>query len=186
MKFYKPLIISGPSGVGKSTLIKKLINEYNVFMYSVSHTTRLPRTGEVNGVDYHFIDNKMAEIMKKHDSFLEYSNVHGNIYGTSRYELEKIKFDNRIAILDLDLKGLNNFKDNKYPSNYLYILPPNKKVLEERLIKRNTETLEQITKRLKAANDYDNLLFMENVIINDNLDNAYKDLESYIKITYDI
>ncbi len=185
LKLYKPLIISGPSGVGKSTLIKKLMMQFDIFSYSISHTTRLPRNGEVDGIDYHFIDYKMAEIMKNNKSFLEYTKIHDNIYGTARYELEKIKFDNKIAILDLDLNGIKSFEQSKYPSNYLYILPPNKQILEDRLIKRNTETKEQIKKRLIAANEYDNII-MGNIIINDNLDNAYLKFINVIENMYNI
>ncbi len=185
LKLYKPLIISGPSGVGKSTLIKKLMMQFDIFSYSISHTTRLPRNGEVDEIDYHFIDYKMAEIMKNNKSFLEYTKIHDNIYGTARYELEKIKFDNKIAILDLDLNGIKSFEQSKYPSNYLYILPPNKQILEDRLIKRNTETKEQIKKRLIAANEYDNII-MGNIIINDNLDNAYLKFINVIENMYNI
>ena len=175
------LILSSPSGVGKTTLTKKIQQKYQSFKISVSHTTRLPRSNEVDGVDYHFISNeKFKELIKKND-FYEHAKIFGNYYGTLKKNVDEIIKRNDI-LFDIDWQGtkqLSKFKNLKLIK--IYLITGDKEEIKKRLIDRNQNTPEEIKKRfdafdddIKHWNDYDY------IIINKNLEVCFKQIENII------
>lgn len=177
------LVIVGPSGVGKGTLITKLMERYQSKLdLSVSHTSRIPRPGEVDGIQYYFRDKKILEeqIADGSFKFIEYAIVHGNLYGTSLDAVKSIHDKNKVCILDVDVEGLRQLKANKFPAKYIFILPPSLEELEKRLRCRGTETEEQIT--LRTRNAKEEVAFsrekdiFDHLLVNDNLDTAVNEL----------
>ncbi|RXI31211.1 guanylate kinase [Arcobacter ellisii] len=179
------LIISGPSGCGKSTLLKEVYKDIDNYYFSISTTTRAPRVGEVNGVDYFFVSKEEFEEDIKNDDFLEYAKVHDNYYGTSLKPINKALDEGKLVIFDIDVQG-HEIVRNKIDSlvTSVFITTPSLNVLEERLNSRNTDSIEIIEKRIKNAKaeveffqDYDYL------IINDDLQTAAKELVCIANIT---
>lgn len=178
----RPVVLSGPSGAGKSTLLKKLMKEFDsVFGFSVSHTTRKPRPGEVNGKDYHYVTREAMQAGIDNDEFIESAVFSGNMYGTSKAAVQDVQAKNLICILDIDMQGVRNIKRTDLNPIYISIQPPSKEILEKRLRDRKTESEESLQKRLHAA-----VLDMEYskepgvfdvVIVNDDLDIAYGQLK---------
>ncbi|XP_061443960.1 guanylate kinase isoform X1 [Rhineura floridana] len=181
----RPVVLSGPSGAGKSTLLKKLLKDYeNVFGFSVSHTTRQPRSGEVNGKDYHFVTRE--EMQKEIDAggFIEHAQFSGNMYGTSKAAVQAVQAQNQICILDIDMQGVKNIKKTDLNPIYISVHPPSIEVLEKRLRDRETETEESLRKRLNAA-CIDMELSKEPglfdlIIINNGLEDAYTELKNIL------
>jgi guanylate kinase len=179
------LIISGPSGCGKSTLLKEVYKDISDYYFSISTTTRAPRVGEKNGVDYFFVTKEEFEADIKNDDFLEYAKVHDNYYGTSLKPINKALEEGKLVIFDIDVQGheIVRTKLNSIVTS-VFITTPSLEVLETRLNSRNTDSVEIIEKRIKNAKgeveyfqDYDYL------IINDNLEIAAKQLVSIANIT---
>jgi len=180
-----PIVLAGPSGVGKGTLIQKLLSEFpDKFGFSVSHTTRKPRPGEIHGVQYNF--TTVEEIKKEIDAgkFIEHAIVHENYYGTSKAAVEHVLNQNKICILDIDVQGCEQVKKSTLKARFIFIAPPKWEELEKRLRGRGTETEETIQKRLKTAQKEMDYMKKENffdiIIINDNLENAYTELKQHI------
>jgi len=149
-----PLIVCGPSGVGKSVLIKKLQETFpNKFGFSVSHTTRGPRPGEENGKDYHFSDLDTMERGVAEGLFIESARVHGNMYGTSKAAVEAVRNAGKVCILDIDVQGAKSIHEQQaWPdTRFIFIKPPSLAELERRLRGRGTETEEKVLKRLGNA-----------------------------------
>ena len=176
------VILSSPSGAGKTTLTKKIQQKYQNFKISVSHTTRKPRTNEVEGIDYFFVIH--AEFEKKilENKFYEYAKIFDNFYGTSKDLIHSLIKTNNDILFDIDWQGtqqLSKFKELSLIK--IFLVPPNKKELEKRLIQRNQDKPEVISKRLKA---YDDDIFhwsdYDHVIINDNLDHCFSQIEKII------
>ncbi|XP_032093270.1 guanylate kinase isoform X1 [Thamnophis elegans] len=185
MKGPRPVVLSGPSGAGKSTLLKKLLRDYdNVFGFSVSHTTRQPRPGEVNGKDYHFVTRE--EMQKEVDAgeFVEHAEFSGNIYGTSKAAIQAVQAQNQICILDIDLQGVRNIKKTDLNPIYISVQVPSIEILEKRLRERQTETEESLQKRLQAAATDMELSkeagLFDMIIINDDLEEAYTKLKNIL------
>jgi len=179
------LIISGPSGCGKSTLLKEVYKDISDYYFSISTTTRAPRVGEENGVDYFFVTKEEFENDINNNDFLEYAKVHDNYYGTSLKPINKALEENKLVIFDIDVQG-HEIVRKKLDSivTSVFITTPSLKVLEDRLSSRNTDSTEIIEKRIKNAKgeveffqDYDY------IIINDNLQIAAKQLVSIANIT---
>ncbi len=179
------LILSGPSGCGKSTLLKEVYKDISDYYFSISTTTRDPRVGEVNGVDYFFVTKEEFEKDIENDNFLEYAKVHDNYYGTSLTPINKALQEGKLVIFDIDVQGheIVRSKLNSIVTS-VFITTPSLKVLEERLNARNTDSSDIIEKRIKNAKgeveffqDYDYL------IINDNLEIAAKELVCIANIT---
>ena len=174
---HKPLVIVGPSGVGKGTIINRLMQDFeNAFGFVVSHTMRDIRQGEKHGVHYHFTHKAAMEHEIHQGKFLEKAEVHGNYYGTSRMAVEAVMEQGKICLLDIDVQGLVQVKE-KQPLNSIFIAPPNMEELKKRLVGRNTETPEQIEKRLNNAVKEIEVLkkpgMVDHIIVNDNLEEAY-------------
>lgn len=175
------VILSSPSGAGKTTLTKKLQQKYNNFKISVSHTTRPPRSNEVDGVDYNFITKKKFEDLINDKEFYEYAKIFDNYYGTLKKNVDKILKKNDI-IFDIDWQGtkqLSKFKALKLVK--LYLITDSKSELKKRLLNRDQNTKEEIEKRfnsfdedVKHWNDYDY------IIINKNLEVCFKQIEKII------
>lgn len=147
-----PILICGPSGVGKGTIIDILMKRCpGLFGFSVSNTTRAPRPGEENGVHYNFVTVPEMEAAISNGEFIEYAKVHSNYYGTSVKAVENVMSEGRICILDLDTQGVRSVKTSSLDCNYIFIRPPSIQVLEQRLRGRGTETEEKIKLRLENA-----------------------------------
>ena len=176
------VILSSPSGVGKTTLTKKIQQKYQSFKISVSHTTRASRSNEVDGVDYHFVSHKKFEELIDQKKFYEYAKIFENYYGTLKKSVDEAILKNDI-IFDIDWQGtkqLSKFKNLKLIK--IYLITDNKEELKKRLVKRNQNTDEEVEKRFKSFdedvkhwNDYDY------IIINKNLDVCFKQLENIIQ-----
>jgi len=148
----RPLVLCGPSGSGKSTLLKKLFEEFpNTFGFSISHTTRQPRSGEENGVHYYFISKDEMTEKIANDEFIETATFSGNVYGTSKAAVKDIQNTGKVCILDIEPQGVEQIKKTDLNPILMYNNPPTLKDLEIRLRKRNTETEETLKKRLQSA-----------------------------------
>ena len=176
------LILSSPSGAGKTTLTKKIQQKYQNFKISVSHTTRKPRSNEVEGIDYFFVDHQKFKKKISNNVFYEHAKIFDNFYGTSKDSVNTLLKENNDILFDIDWQGtqqLSKFKELNLIK--IFLVPPNKKELEKRLIQRNQDKTEVITKRLSA---YDEDIFhwsdYDHVIINDNLDHCFSQIEKII------
>ena len=186
----KPLMIIGPSGVGKDTFMQKIINKYpNIFIKCVSSTTRLPRENEKEGINYYFINKEKFEEMDKNGEIIGKFEKYGNLYGTSKYQLEKISSNENIVYFDYNIEtAIKTFKEKKVDFNYIALLPPDIKELEKRLRKRGTDNEDSIRKRIKYAQKEIELIneskFLNYVIKNDELEKSFNDFENGIKTLY--
>ena len=177
------IVLSSPSGAGKTTLVKK-ISKYKNFVVSISHTTRTPRPNEKNGKDYFFISkNNFKKLIKKNE-FLEHAKVFDNYYGSSKnLILEKLKKGKNI-IFDIDWQGTRQIRNKKlnYKLLTIFILPPSKKELQKRLIKREKKNLKTVKKRMKEfKKDLSKWKEYDFVVINDNLQICLKKIMSAIR-----
>jgi len=174
-------VISAPSGAGKTTLCKRLLDQFEDMKMSVSYTTRPPREGEVNDVDYTFVSERKFMGMIKRGEFAEWAVVHGYMYGTSLKRLRKLSREGYDIILDIDVRGAMQIKKNYENAIYIFILPPSISELRKRLISRGTDTDDVIEKRIKnAKEEISHYREYDYVIINDDLDRAYRELESIV------
>lgn len=174
-------VVSGPSGVGKGTVIGKVLEIRNDIEFSVSATTRNPRQGEVDGVNYYYISKEDFENKIQNGQMLEYTCYNGNYYGTPKSSVDAVLDKGKNVILDIEVEGAANVK-RLYPDCVsIFILPPDDKTLFDRLTKRNTEDLETIQRRLNRAKEE---LMLANSydfkIVNDEIDNAVKALMEII------
>ena len=145
------LVISGPSGTGKGTLIKMLMEQDPTLVFSVSATTRAPREGEIDGVHYHFVSDEKYDQLVAEGAFVEYANVHGKRYGTLRSEVYGRLERGENVVLDIDVQGALNVIATEKEKVSIFLLPPSMKELRRRLTERGTETPEQVETRLHNA-----------------------------------
>lgn len=175
----KLFVVSAPSGAGKTSLCKKLLKRYTNLKYSISHTTRMPRTKESEGEDYFFVEEQTFFSMIENKQFLEWAVVHGNYYGTSRnFILENLESGYDI-VLDIDPQGARTLKEKLKFGTYIFITAPSLKELENRLKARRSESEERINKRLQNA--VTELKFLHNydyLILNRDFKKAFCELES--------
>lgn len=174
------VVISGPSGTGKGTICKELISK-NKFWMSISATTRSPRKGEINGVNYYFFTEETFKAKIKKKDFLEYAKVYGNYYGTPKAEVLKAINEGKDVILEIDIQGALKVK-KAYPKGiFIFILPPSMEELKSRIIKRGSETPESLMTRFKSAYKEINYVSKYNyAVINDTVEYAVKNIESII------
>jgi guanylate kinase len=175
------LIISSPSGGGKGTLIREVLRIVPNIGYSVSFTTRKIRVGEEHGTHYFFIGRDEFENLIERGEFLEYAEVHGNFYGTSKTQVEKMTDDGRDVILEIDVQGANSIRAKMPKAVSIFILPPSFEVLKARLVKRQTESDEELSLRLKnSRGEVEDYKDFDYIIINDEVEKATDDLKTAI------
>ncbi len=175
------LVVSGPSGSGKGTICRELLNRHQNINFSISATTRKPRKGEDHGINYFFIGEEKFKDMIRKEEFLEYANVHGNYYGTPKnYVFEKMEQGENI-ILEIDVQGALQVRKVCPEAVLIFILPPSMEELKNRIVKRGTESEEDISRRLENA--YKEMELGKNydyVVMNDQVITAVEKIESII------
>jgi guanylate kinase len=174
-------ILSAPSGTGKTTLLKGIMERLPGLQFSVSFTTRLPRPNEKEGEDYHFVSHSVFQKMVERNEFLEWAEVLGNRYGTPRPDLKKLKSEGTDLILDIDTQGAKLVLKEVDQPILIYLLPPSLKILKERLLKRGVDSLEGIKFRLSnARKDMEQASEYHYVIVNDRIEDSIETLKSII------
>lgn len=182
----RPIVLSGPSGAGKSTLLKKLLADYpGKFGFSISHTTRQPRAGETDGVQYHFTTIPKFEQLIADKKFIEWAKFGGNFYGTTIQAVENVSKEGQVCILDIDMQGVKSVKNTSLNAAFIFVAPPSMEDLRKRLEGRGSETSESLEKRL--AHSHGEMAYSKEpgsydlVIVNDNLENAYQQLKTFLE-----
>lgn len=175
------LIVSSPSGAGKTTLSNRLRATIPGLAFSVSHTTRKPRSSEQDGREYHFVDRPHFEDLVKKGSFLEWAFVHDNLYGTSRAEVERAR-GARGILFDVDHQGARQIKSIRPDAVAIFILPPSMAILQERLRGRASEDEATVLKRFRVArSEIEHYGLFDYVLLNDDLDRATEQLVSIVR-----
>jgi guanylate kinase len=175
-------IISAPSGSGKSTLVHRLLEDDKQLAFSVSYTTRKPRGHEVGGQAYHFIERSEFERRLKADEFLEWAEVFGNYYGTHTGVLENAKAQHKDLLLDIDVQGAAQLKERIRNAVSIFVLPPSREILEQRLRDRSQDAEETIQRRLAdAAGEIRNYRLYDYVLVNNDLNLAVETLKAIVK-----
>jgi guanylate kinase len=174
-------VISAPSGAGKTTLCKRLLNDVRDVEFSVSFTTRAPRLGERDGVDYHFVAQDEFERRREAGEFVEWAVVDGYLYGTSSEAIREAAASGRDIILDVDTQGAESIRRAMPEAVLIFVLPPGKEALRERLRKRGTEGAEDLGRRLSlAAGEIRKAPGYDYIVLNEDLDAAYDELRSIV------
>ncbi|MDO4640131.1 MAG: guanylate kinase [Neisseria sp.] len=175
-------IISAASGTGKTTLVSRLLQHNHDIQVSVSHTTRQPREGEINGKHYHFVDTAQFEQLIGEAAFLEYANVFGNYYGTTIQGVKTLQEQGYDVILEIDVQGAEQVRRALPDAVSIFILPPSLQVLAERLRGRATDSAEVVQKRLnEARNEIEQSLLFDYLVVNDKLEEAEANLLHIIR-----
>lgn len=173
-------VVSAPAGTGKTTLVQKLVKEFPEVIASVSYTTRPARNGEISGKDYHFITVEEFKQRVAASDFLEYAELYGIYYGTSRQWVAERQKEGKHVLLVIDTQGAMQLK-GKFPATFIFIRPPSLNELERRLLQRGTEKQEMLEKRLEWAKvELDQADRYDYQIVNDHLDVAYQILRSIV------
>ncbi len=176
------IILSAPSGAGKTSLANALVESLPDLVFSVSHTTRPPRPGEQHGVHYYFVTQKDFEEMIAAGRFLEYAQVFGHLYGTSRAVVENLLKQGKDVILDIDWQGARSIKQQMPQAISIFVLPPSRTALEERLILRGQDTPEVIEQRMREAlAETRHYGEFDYVVVNDEFKAALQDLKAIIR-----
>lgn len=175
------IVVSAPSGAGKTTLCQMLAQILPGLMQSVSYTTRKPRPGELSGVHYHFVPEKEFEDMAQRGEFVEWARVHGNLYGTSENDLREIINTGADAILDIDTQGAREIKKKFPDAVFIFILPPSLETLRRRLEGRMSDSAQEISRRLeKALDEIKDYKLFDYVIVNDMLEDALESMKAIV------
>ena len=176
------IVLSSPSGAGKTTITKKLSQKYPNIKISISHTTRKPRPNEIDGVDYHFVSQLEFEELIKKNNFYEHAKIFDNYYGTSKNSVNKLHQENYDVVFDIDWQGtkqLSKFKELNLIK--IFILPPDKDELKKRLINRNQDNNKVVEKRLKQyESDVRHWFDYDYVVINNDLESCFRQIEKII------
>ncbi len=183
MNSRKPLllIVSSPSGAGKTTLCHKMLAEFGDVRFSISHTTRTPRPNEVDGVDYHFVDDATFDQMLDDEMFIEWAHVHGNRYGTAHAEIRSASTDGFDLVFDVDYQGAKQIKEQYSGAVGVFVLPPSIDELKRRLSSRGTENEESLERRFKAAlNEIEHHDDFDYLLVNDVVEEAYDRLRAIL------
>ena len=175
------LVVSGPSGAGKGTICKALLNKNDQIKLSVSATTRKPRTGEVDGVNYFFIEKEKFTQMIEEGEFLEYAQIYDNFYGTPKAAIMECLEKGQDVILEIEMQGARQIKDVCPDGVFIFVLPPSLEELKNRIVGRGTETAEEIEKRFSCAFDEINrIVDYDYFIVNDDVEKSVKQVEGII------
>jgi guanylate kinase len=174
-------VVSAPSGTGKSTVLERLLISLGHLRFSVSHTTRQPRPGEREGESYHFVEKPVFEDLVARDRFLEWAEVHGNLYGTSRDEYERAERDGVDLLADLDVQGARQVRERFPDALTVFILPPSYASLEERLRGRGADPEADIQRRLARALGEARLYWeYDHVLVNEDVDECAESLRAIV------
>ena len=175
----KTFIFSGPSGVGKSTILKGLMEKRKNLYFSVSATTRDPRPGEENGVDYHFLKEETFHFWRAQGEFLEYAQYVGNFYGTPKRYVDMAMEEGKDVILDIEVQGAIQVAEKRPETVRIFVAPPSWAELERRLNERGTDNPEKIRQRLhRAKEEMENASIYDYIVINDSLEQAVAELDA--------
>lgn len=176
------IVVSAPSGSGKSTVLRRVLRELGEIRFSVSHTTRPPRPGETDGVEYHFVSREAFETLRKERRLLEWAEVHGHFYGTTSAEYERAQAEGVDLLLDLDVQGAAQVRLKLPDAVTVFILPPSYADLERRLRGRGQDDDATIRRRLEAAREeMEVFTTYDHILINDDLEGCVEDLKSVIR-----
>lgn len=182
MKHGNIIVVSAPSGAGKTSICNYIVENHADTVYSISYTTRQPRKGEKNGNEYFFTDEKQFKQMIKDVKFVEWAKVHGNYYGTPKSLLDKTLKSGKNVLLDIDVQGGLNIKKHYPQACMIFIMTPDLKTLKQRLVFRNQDSRETINMRMEnAKKELKSLHKYEYLVINDNFDKAVQSVETIIK-----
>ncbi|MFQ5480305.1 MAG: guanylate kinase [Thermodesulfobacteriota bacterium] len=177
-----PIIISGPSGAGKTTLYKMAIETIAEVRHSISYTTRAPRAGDIDGIDYHFVSEAVFTGMAETGKFIEEAHIHGNRYGTARRDLEGLLRSGSHVILEIDVQGAASLRATLREGVYIFIVPPSMETLEERLSARGKDSPEVIKQRLCAAvEEISHASLYDYIIINEDINLSFQGLQAIIR-----
>ncbi len=173
----RPIVLAAPSGTGKTTIAHRLVEGTGEFVFSVSATTRAPRKGERNGMDYEFMGRTEFETMAEGGEFAEWAEVHGNLYGTPRRTLEEATARGEFVVLDIDVQGARQIHTGFPDALLVFVIPPSAEVLLSRLTKRGTEADEEVVRRLRNAHkELARAGEFDHVVVNDDLERAVEEM----------
>jgi guanylate kinase len=176
-----PVVLSAPSGAGKTTIAKALVDSREDVVFSVSATTRPSRDNELDGVDYHFLSLPDFRAMIKADEFVEWAEVHGYLYGTLRKGLQDAQDQGRFLVLDVDVQGAMQVRQRVPDAVLVFVLPPSADALVERLTGRGTEEEDTLTRRIENARDeLEQASQFDYIVVNENLDQAIEEVQSIL------
>jgi len=177
----KLFVVSAPSGTGKTTLNNRLMKDFPAIEIAISHTTRKRREGEIDGASYHFVMKDYFQTMIRHGELLEWAEVFGNFYGTSRRELDRIFAKQHSVLLEIDVQGCQTILRTKPDAVTVFILPPSIEALWHRLEQRGTDSATERWRRLMTAKkEISSGNLYENFIVNDHMERAFDELKSII------
>lgn len=175
-------VVSAPSGAGKTSLVKALMEREPQLKFSVSYTTRPPRANEIDGRDYHFVTPEEFRRMRDGGEFLEHAQVFDNLYGTGRKSVQEALAAGQILLLEIDWQGARQVRASLPSAGSLFILPPTRRALEERLTARSTDSPEVIRRRLRdAQRDIAHWIEFDYVVINDDFEEAVVDFQAIVR-----
>ncbi len=168
-----PLILAAPSGTGKTTIAHELVERHDHFVFSVSATTRRPRAGEIDGVDYEFVTREAFRAMIEADALVEWAEVHGNLYGTPRRNLEEAEARGEHVVLDIDVQGARQIRKRIPGAVLVFVFPPSADALWKRLTARGTEELQEVLRRLRAGRqELEEARHFDYIVVNDDLERS--------------
>jgi guanylate kinase len=177
------LILSSPSGAGKTTLTRKLLDCHPELRFSVSHTTRPPRASEIDGRDYHFVDREQFLALIDQHAFLEWAEVHGNLYGTSKAEVDRARATQGCAgmVFDIDYQGARQIRAKVSDAVAAFVVPPSMPELERRLRGRASEAEDAVQRRFAVAKrEIEHYALFDYVVVNEEVDRAFDELRSIV------
>jgi guanylate kinase len=177
-----PLVLAAPSGTGKTTIAHALVERFSRFVFSVSATTRPPRGDEKNGVDYDFLSRPRFEAMIEAGELVEWAEVHGNLYGTPRRNLDAAAARGKHVVLDIDVQGARQIRERVPEAVLMFVFPPSAAALWGRLTARGTEPLEEVRRRLTAASgELAEARHFDYIVVNDDLDRAISRVRAIVE-----